>query len=181
MPYTPSSVSKDTSTRVIFTRDSFPLGRPGNRLYPPRPATRGPGLPPASRAIPSTILHLWPWPALVALACAPTLESQLWKATRKTDTIPAYEAFLERYPGGPRSESARGRLRALHEALGRVESVHLEISQSYVHGRAGREIEGLELPVAPTAAALLRQAGLRIAPDGAAPMGCCACICRDAP
>ena len=106
-------------------------------------------------------------PALVVIACAPTLESQLWKANRKTDTIPAYESFLESYPGGPRSEGARERLRALYEALRRVESVHLEIRQSYVHGRAGREIDGLALPVAQTAAALLRQAGLRIAPDGA--------------
>ena len=91
----------------------------------------------------------------------------MWKATRKTATIPAYEAFLERYPGGPRSESARERLQSLYEALRRVESVHIEISQTYVHGRAGREIDGLALPVAQTAAALLRQAGLRIAPDGA--------------
>ena len=107
-------------------------------------------------------------PALVAIACAPSLESQLWKATRKTGTIPAYEAFLERYPGGPRSGAARERLQALYEALGRVESVHVEIRQSYVHGRADREIEGLVLPVAQTAAALLRPAGPRIARDGAA-------------
>ena len=147
--------------------DSFPLERPGNRLYPTRPATGGPGLPPASRAIRSPIPHLWPLPALVVIACAPSLESQLWKATRKTGTIPAYEAFLERYPGGPRSEAARERLQALYEALRRVESVHVDIHQRYVHGRAGREIEGLALPVAQTVAALLRQAGLRIAKEGA--------------
>ncbi len=147
--------------------DSFPLGITRNRLYPPRPATSGPGLPPVSRAIPASIPHLWPLPALVVIACAPSLESQLWKATRSTDTIPAYEAFLERYPGGPRSEAARERLQALYEALKRIESVHVEVRQSYVHGRADREIDGLSLPVAPTAAALLRQAGLRIARDGA--------------
>ncbi len=106
-------------------------------------------------------------PALVVVACAPSLESQLWKTTLKTGTIPAYEAFIERYPGGPRSEAARERLRALYEALRGVDSVRLDIRQSYVHGRADREIEGLALPVAQTAAVLLRQAGLRIAQDGA--------------
>ena len=103
----------------------------------------------------------------MVIACAPSLESQLWKATRKTGTIPAYETFLERYPGGPRSGAARERLKALYEALRRIESVHLEIRQSYVHGRADREIDGLALPVAQTAEALLRPAGLRIARDGA--------------
>ena len=109
-------------------------------------------------------------PALVVtVACAPiSLETQLWKATRKTDTIPAYEGrSSSATPAAPGPRRRGDRLLALYEALRRVESVHLDIRQSYVHGRAGLEIDGLALPVAQTAAALLRQAGLRIAQDGA--------------
>ena len=50
---------------------------------------------------------------LVCLVSACSRHDALWEEARDEDSIAAYEAYLERYPDGPRAQQARSRARTL--------------------------------------------------------------------
>ncbi len=49
--------------------------------------------------------------AILVTACS--RHDAIWEQARDEDTVTAYEAYLERYPEGPRAAQARSRVRAL--------------------------------------------------------------------
>ena len=50
---------------------------------------------------------------LVIVVSACSRHDALWEEARDEDTVAAYEAYLERYPDGPRAQQARSRARTL--------------------------------------------------------------------